>query len=184
MKRVTRSFTVEYRQTKRPNAGSTKPDWAHAKPAPAGVDQKANRIATSAFKTVAAYLPAVVSSPSIATGRILPSLVQVALVTEQVEAEGVQLRSQGDASQAGYAKQAPVDGTVSSKLGEQIRSAEDLKSVEAAKRTCLKRPAPLDRALQTLERQGRQSGPGILQKSGRSSITLRVRPPTCLKPHR
>jgi hypothetical protein len=134
LKRVTRSFTVEYRQTKRPNAGSTKPGWAHAQPAPAGVDQKANRIAISAFQTVAAHLPAHVSSPSIVAGRILPSLVQVALVTEQV-----------DAAQAGYAKQARADGTVSNKLGEQIHSAEDLEpSVAAAKITRLKRPAPLD----------------------------------------
>jgi hypothetical protein len=145
LKRVTRSFTVEYRQTKRPNAGSTKPGWAHAQPAPAGVDQKANRIAISAFKTVAAHLPADVSSPSIAAGRILPSLVQVALVTEQVDAEGAQLRSQGDAAQAGYAKQAPADGTVSGKLGEQIHSTEDFEpSVAAATITPLKRPAPLD----------------------------------------
>ena len=90
MKRVTRSFTVEYRQTKRPNAGSTKPGWVHAKPALAGVDEKANRIVISAFKTVATHLPADVSSPSIAAGRILPSLVQVALVTEQVDAKGAQ----------------------------------------------------------------------------------------------
>ena len=42
------------------------------------------------FKTVAAHLPADMSSPSIAVGRILPSLVQ-----EQVDAKGAQLKSQG-----------------------------------------------------------------------------------------
>jgi hypothetical protein len=145
LKRVTRSFTVEYRQTKRPSAGSTKPGWAHAKPALAGVDQKANRIAISAFKAVTTHLPADVSSPSIAASRILPSLVQVALVTEQVDAKDTQLSSHGDAAQAGYAKQAPADGTLSGKLGEQILSAEDLEpSVAAATITPLKRPAPSD----------------------------------------
>ena len=54
MKRVTPSFTVEYRQAKRPNTGSAKLGWAHAKPAPAGLDGEANRIAISAFKIVAA----------------------------------------------------------------------------------------------------------------------------------
>jgi hypothetical protein len=145
LKRVTRSFTVEYRQTKRPSAGSTKAGWAHAKRAPAGVDQKADRIAISAFKTAAAHLPADVSSPSIAAGRILPSLVQVALVTEQVDAKGGQLRSYGGAAQAGYATEAPADEAVSGKLGEQIHSAEDVApSVAAATITPLKRLAPLD----------------------------------------
>src|SRR5271163_3336585 len=43
LKRATPSFTVEYRQAKRPNTGSTKLGWAHAKPAPPGSDEKANR---------------------------------------------------------------------------------------------------------------------------------------------
>jgi hypothetical protein len=34
LKRVTPSFTVEYRQAKRPNTGSAKLGWAHAQPAP------------------------------------------------------------------------------------------------------------------------------------------------------
>jgi hypothetical protein len=38
LKRVTPSFTVEYRQAKRLNSGSAKLGWARAKPAPAGVD--------------------------------------------------------------------------------------------------------------------------------------------------
>jgi hypothetical protein len=53
LKRVTQSFTVEYRQAKLPNTGSAKLGWAHAKPVPAGLDEKSNRIAISAFKTVA-----------------------------------------------------------------------------------------------------------------------------------
>lgn len=145
MKRVTRLFTVEYRQTKRPNAGSPRPGWAHAKPVPAGVDEKANRVAISAFKTVAAHLPGEVSSPSIAAGRILPSLVQATLLTEQVDAKRAQLRNRGDAAQAGYAMQAPADEAVSGKLGEQIHSAEDLEpSVTAATIPQLERPALLD----------------------------------------
>ena len=83
LKRITPSFTVEYRQAKRPIAGSTKPGWAHAKPAPEGLDEKANRIAISAFKTVAAKPPADLISPPIPTGRVLPSLVETAPVTGQ-----------------------------------------------------------------------------------------------------
>jgi hypothetical protein len=54
LKRVTPSFTVEYRHAKRPDTGSAKLGWAHAKPAPGGAEEKATRIAMSAFKTVAA----------------------------------------------------------------------------------------------------------------------------------
>ena len=86
MKRVTPSFTVEYRQAKRPNTGSAKLGWANAKPPPEGVDEKANWIAISAFKTVAAQPPADVISPSIPSGRILPSLVETAPVTGQADA--------------------------------------------------------------------------------------------------
>ena len=78
MKRVTPSFTVEYRQAKRPNTGSAKLGWAHAKPAPAGLDGEANRIAISAFKIVAAKPPADGRSPPMPSGRILPSLVETA----------------------------------------------------------------------------------------------------------
>jgi hypothetical protein len=81
LKRVTPSFTVEYRQAKRPNTGSAKLGWAHGKPAPAGVGEKANRIAISAFKTVATHPPADVVSPSVPPGRILPSLVEAEPVT-------------------------------------------------------------------------------------------------------
>jgi hypothetical protein len=49
LKRATPSFTVEHRQARRPNSGGAKPGWAHAKPVPAGLDEKANRIAISAF---------------------------------------------------------------------------------------------------------------------------------------
>jgi hypothetical protein len=86
LKRATPSFTVEYRQAKRPNTGSAKLGWAHAKPAPPGSDEKVNRIAMSAFKTVAAHPPSDVISPSIVPGRILPSLIQTAPVTEQADA--------------------------------------------------------------------------------------------------
>ena len=110
MKRVTQSFTVEYRQAKRPNTGSAKLGWAHAKPVPAGLDEKANRIAISAFKTVAAQPPAAVISPSIPPGRILPSLVEAAPVTERAEVGGAHSRSYGGTAQAGHAVQVPVDG--------------------------------------------------------------------------
>src|SRR5271169_6467173 len=98
LKRATPSFTVEYRQAKRPNTGSAKLGWAHAKPAPAGPDEKANRIAISAFRTVAARPPADVISPSIPPGRILPSLMETAPATGQADAGGAQSNSHGSAS--------------------------------------------------------------------------------------
>jgi hypothetical protein len=124
LKRLTPSFTVEYRQAKRPNIGSAKLGWAHAKPAPTGVDEKANRIAISAFKTVAAHPPADVISPSVPSGRILPSLVETALVAAQADAGDAQSRSCGGAAQAGYATQVPADGAVARELGEHIYSDE------------------------------------------------------------
>jgi hypothetical protein len=118
LKRLTPSFTVEYRQAKRPNTGSAKLGWAHAKPVPAGGDEKANRIAISGFKTVAAHPPADVISPSIPPGRILPSLVEAAPVTGQADAGGAQSKSYGGAAQV------PPDGTVARELGEHIYSDE------------------------------------------------------------
>ena len=100
MKRVTSSFTVEYRQAKRPKTGSAKLGWAHAKPAPGGDDEKATRIAISTFKTVAGRPPADVASPSILPGRILPSLIETAPVTGQAEPGGAQSKRQGSASKA------------------------------------------------------------------------------------
>jgi hypothetical protein len=124
LKRLTPSFTVEYRQAKRPNTGRAKLGWAHAKPAPTGGDEKANRIAISAFKTVAAQPPADVISPSVPSGRILPSLVETALVAAQADAGDAQSRSCGGAAQAGYATQVPADGAVARELGEHIYSDE------------------------------------------------------------
>ena len=116
MKRVTPSFTVEYRQAKRPNSGSAKLGWAHAKPAPAGGAEKANRIAISAFKTIEVHPPADVTSPSVPPGRILPSLVEAAPVTAQADAGGAQSRSYGGAAQAGYAMQVPADAAAAREL--------------------------------------------------------------------
>ena len=145
LKRVTPSFTVEYRQAKRPNTGSAKPGWAHAKPVPAGLDEKANRIAISAFKTVAAQPPADVISPSIPPGRILPSLVEAAPVTGQADAGGAQSRSYGSAAQAGHATQVPGDGTVARQLGEHAYPAEDLEpSIAVATILRLKQPTTSD----------------------------------------
>ena len=126
MKRLTPSFTVEYRQAKRPNTGSAKLGWAHAKPAPAGADEKASRIAISAFKTVAAQPPADVISPSVPSGRILPSLVETALVAGQADAGGAQSRSCGGAAQAGHAARVPVDGRPARQVDEHVYPAEDL----------------------------------------------------------
>ena len=126
MKRVTPSFTVEYRQAKRPNSRSAKPGWAHAKPAPAGLDEKANRIAIPAFKTVAVKPSAEVIAPSIPSGRILPSLVETALVTGQFNAGGARLGSDGSAAQAGRATQVPADGTMARQLGEYVYPAQGL----------------------------------------------------------
>jgi hypothetical protein len=126
LKRVTPSFTVEYRQAKRPNTGSAKLGWAHAKPTPAGGDEKAKRIAISAFKTVAARPPSDVISTSILPGRILPSLIETAPVTGQAEAGGAQSKSHGSVSKAARAMQVPGDVTVARHFGEHAYPAEDL----------------------------------------------------------
>jgi hypothetical protein len=126
LKRATPSFTVEYRQAKRPNTGSAKLGWAHAKPAPPGGDEKANRIAMSAFKTVAAHPPSDLISPSIVPGRVLPNLIETAPVTEQTDARGAQLKSHGSASKAAHAAQERGDGTVAGHIGEYTYPAEDL----------------------------------------------------------
>ena len=126
LKRVTPSFTVEYRQAKRPSTGSAKPGWANVRPAPIGLDEKTNRTAISAFKTVGAQPPTDVISPSIPSGRILPSLVETALVAGQADAGDAQSRSCGGAAQAGHATQVPADGTVARQLGEHVYPAEGL----------------------------------------------------------
>jgi hypothetical protein len=139
LKRVTPSFTVEYRQAKRPNSGSAKPSWAHARPAPAGLDEKANRIATSAFKTVAVKLPAEVIAPSVPSGRILPSLVETILGTGQADAGSAQSRSYRGAAQAAG------DGTEARQLGGQDYTAEDLEpSIAVAAILRLKQRATSD----------------------------------------
>jgi hypothetical protein len=145
LKRVTPSFTVEYRQAKRPNPGSAKPGSADVRPAPIGLGEKANRIAISAFKTVATKPPADVISPSVPSGRILPSLVEAASVTEQAEAGGPQSRSRGSATKAGHFTQAAADGTVARQRGELAYPAEDLEpSVAVATMLRLERPATSD----------------------------------------
>ena len=113
LKRVTPSFTVEYRQAKRPNPGSAKPGWADVRPAPDRTRRERRiGLAISAFKTVAAHPPADVISPSISPGRILPSLVEAAPVTGQPTPGGAQSRSHGSTAQAGHAMQVPADGAV------------------------------------------------------------------------
>jgi hypothetical protein len=145
LKRVTPSFTVEYRQAKRPNTGGAKLGWAHAKPAPAGGDEKANRIAISAFKTVAAHPPSDVISPSILPGRNLPSLIETAPVTGQADARGAQSKSHGSASKAAHAAQEPGDGTVTGHIGEHAYPAEDLEpSIAVAPILRLKDPTTSD----------------------------------------
>jgi hypothetical protein len=120
LKRVTPSFTVEYRQAKRPSTGSGKPHWANLRPAAIVLDEKTSAIAISAFKTVAAKPPADVMSPSIPSGRILPSLVAPAPVTGQAAAGGGQSRSYGGPAQV------PGHGTVARQLGEHVYPAKGL----------------------------------------------------------
>jgi hypothetical protein len=145
LKRATPSFTVEYRQAKRPNTGSAKLGWAHAKPAPPGGDEKANRIAMSAFKTVAAHPPSDVKSPSIVPGRVLPSLIETAPVTEQADARGAQSKSRGSASKAAHAVQEPGDGIAAGHIGEHAYPAEDLEpSIAVAPILRLKDPSTSD----------------------------------------
>jgi hypothetical protein len=145
LKRVTPSFTIEYRQSKRPNIGSAKLGWAHAQPAPE-VAEKGSRVAISAFKTAAAYSPADVISPSIPRGRILPSLVEAAPGTGQTDAGRAQSRSQGSAAKAGHATQVTGDGTVARQLGEHIYSAGDFEPLVALGATTprLESPTPSD----------------------------------------
>jgi hypothetical protein len=143
LKRVTPSFTVEYRQAKRPNTGSATLGWAHAKSAAAGVDKKANRIAISAFKTVAAHPPADVVSSSIPPGRILPSLVEAELVIERADAGGAQSRSYGGAARVGYATQVRAGEAVARELGERIYSDKRREPLVAIT-SRLKQPATSD----------------------------------------
>jgi hypothetical protein len=144
LKRVTPSFTVEYRQAKRPNTGSAKLGWARAQPAPE-VAEKGSRVAISAFKTAAGHSPAEAISPSIPRGRILPSL-ETLPVTGQADAERAQSRSEGSAAKADHATQLPRDGTVARQLGENIYSAEDLEPLVAVGATTprLERPTSSD----------------------------------------
>jgi hypothetical protein len=145
LKRATPSFTVEYRQAKRPNTGSAKLGWAHAKPAPPGGDENTNRIAMSAFKTVAAHPPSDVISPSIVPGRVLPNLIETAPVTEQADARGAQSKSHGSASKAAHAAQEPGDGTVAGHIGEHAYPADDLEpSIAVAPILGLKDPTTSD----------------------------------------
>jgi hypothetical protein len=143
LKRVTPSFTVEYRQVKRSNSGSPKSGWAHAKPA--GLDEEANRIAISAFKAVAAKPPADVLLPTIPTGRVLPSLVETAPMTGQDHAGGTRSRSRGSAAKAGHAAQVQGDGKGARHFGEPAYPAEDLEpSVAVDTILRLKRPTTSD----------------------------------------
>jgi hypothetical protein len=135
LKRVTPSFTVEYRQAKRPSTGSAKPRWANLRPAAIGLDEKTSAIAISAFKTVAAKTPADVIPPSIPSGRILPSLVAPAPVTGQAAPGGGQSRSYGGVAQG------PGGGTVARQLGEHVYPAEGLEpSIAVATMPRLEQP--------------------------------------------
>ena len=145
LKRVTPSFTVEYRQAKRPNTGSAKLGWAHVKPAPTGLGEKANRIAISAFKTVAAKPPADGISPPMPSGRILPSLVETAPVTGQADAGSAQSRSHESAATAGHSTQVAAGGTAARRRGELAHPAEDLDpSIGVDTILRLKRPTTSD----------------------------------------
>jgi hypothetical protein len=152
LKRVTPSFTVEYRQAKRPNPRSVKPGWADLRPAQIGRGEKANRIAISAFKTVATKRPADVISPSVPSGRILPSLVETIPGTGQADAGSAQSRSYRGAAQAGHATQAPADGAVARQLGEHVYPAEDLEpSIAVATKLRLRQPTTSDTSAEKAE---------------------------------
>ena len=145
MKRVTPSFTVEYRQAKRPNPGSAKPGWADVRPAPRGLGEKANRIAISAFKTVAAKPPADGRSPPMPSGRILPSLVETALMAGQADAGSAQSRSHESAAKAGHSTQVAAGGTAARRRGELAHPTEDLDpSIGVDTILRLKRPTTSD----------------------------------------
>jgi hypothetical protein len=125
LKRLTPSFTVEYRQAKRAITGSTKPGWADAKPEPVGLDEKVNRIAISAFKTVAAKPPADGRSPPMPSGRILPSLDETALMAGQANAGSAQSRSHESAAKAGHSTQVAAGGTAARRRAPKRSSVPD-----------------------------------------------------------
>ena len=190
VKRVTPSFTVEYRQARRPNTESAKPAWAHAKLAPKGIDGKANRIAISAFKTVVAEPATDLISPLV-TGRVLPSLVEAAPVTGQGGAGGAQSRSHVRDAKAGHAAQVPGDGTVARHFREHSYPAEGLEPSVATFR--LEQPAtsPFSaekattpwskkRTRRPAERQRKPDH--APRRSADSSQTAQVSSTSCLQP--
>jgi hypothetical protein len=155
LKRITPSFTVEHRQARWANSGGAKPGWAHAKLAPACLDEKANRIARSAFKTVAAHPPVDVIWPSIPPGRILPSLVEAAPVTGRPDVGGAQSRSYGGTAQAGHAARVPVDRRPANQVDEHVYAAEDLEpSIAVAAIVRLKRRPTSDPSAVKARTQG------------------------------
>jgi hypothetical protein len=167
LKRATPSFTVEYRQVKRSSSGSAKSGWAHAKPA--GLDEKANRIAISAFKAVAAKPPADVISPTLPTGRVLPSLVvETAPVSGQDYAEGTRSKSRGSAAKAGHAAQVQGDGTGARHFGEPAYPDHDLEpSIAVDTSLRLKRPTTSDLSVEkagTLRSEKRTRRPAEKQE--------------------
>jgi hypothetical protein len=132
LKRITPSFTVEHRQAKRPSAGSAKPGWANVRPAPIGLDEKTNHTAMSVFKTVVTQPPADVTSQAPPSGRILPSLVETAVVARRADVGDAQSRSSSRAAQAGPATTAPADRTAARQPREGVYPAEDLEPPIAA----------------------------------------------------
>ena len=126
MKRVTPSFTVEYRQAKRPSTGSAKPGWANVRPAPIGRDEKTNRTAISAFKTVAAQPTAEVISPSILPAAFFRASLRARLWPDRPTPETPNRGVVGGAAQAGDATLVPAAGTAARQLGEHVYPAEGL----------------------------------------------------------
>ena len=123
LKRASPSFTVEYRQAKRPKA-SAKLGWARAQPAPE-VAEKANRSRYPLSKLRLLARQSRSYRPQIRTAAFYQILVEAALGSVQADAKRVQSRSHGSAARAGHVTQVTRDRTAARQLGEHTYSAED-----------------------------------------------------------
>jgi hypothetical protein len=126
LKRLTPSFTVEYRQTKRRlHPGGAKLGSGQENLPPIGLNETTRRVAISAFKTASAKQPGEVVAHSIPPGRILPSLVEADPVTGQssrgrpmVEPRDAENPRDGGAKSTSYLDARQVERTTLARTSE------------------------------------------------------------------
>jgi hypothetical protein len=128
LKRSTPSFTVEFRQSKRPKPGSSQTSWVSERLAPTALIKEPERIAESAFKLVADH--PLMGSPeaSLPLRRILPSLVDLESpstpsLSVDAKPRGAKRRKlgaigSGEVRQAEARRQTPETKTSTDALGE------------------------------------------------------------------